>query len=736
MFLRYASRVLATLCLCCPAVFLGQSVKQKSEHPEITKLTFKGVHAIELDELTQKLAVSQSHCSSILLKPFCLFSKSPIFYQKAYLDRKELARDMFRAQVLYFEHGYRQATVDTTIVPDGEDAVHVTFTVREGPPTKVTAVRIVQTDTVLSKRALRRRNELEAGDPLDLFRLDSTRVSLQRRLWNRGYSDAIVDTAITLDPAAHTALVTITLDPRWRSHIVSLNVTGNEKVDTSTILKSLRFKPGDLYRQSSVLYSQQSLYESGLFRRAEIDVQSTDDSLKHVLVAVQEAPENDAQLSLGFSTVDFFQFGAQYTNYNFFGKARRLNLQGSVGNLFASSLNGRGIFYNIGDVVVGGSKAGYLAPTFTVSGEVRQPWFLSPDNEIAVGAFAHRRSSPGIYIDRGYGFTGTFTRTLAHRTPLSLTYRFEVTDVDAGDVYFCVNYGVCDLSTLGALHRNQRLSPLALSASFDRTDHPYLPRRGMRGQADFELATAYTASDFRYDRAAVEASAFLPVARRSTIGFHIRLGYVHPLASTASAVGIGSEGTDVLHPRKRFYSGGSQSVRGFAEGQLGPRVLTVPASKLREDTVGCAPSVPIQACDPNAATFTDRDFEPRPVGGDVLVEGTVEFRFPLFEGFSAATFVDAGYVAQHTSPNIQKSKAAVTPGVGVRYQSPVGPIRVDVGINPITTETLPVITEATDSTGKTTLVRLDNQRSYSPVKPGLRGIFSRLTLHLSIGEAF
>jgi outer membrane protein assembly factor BamA len=100
-----------------------------------------------------------------------------------------------------------------------------------------------------------------------------------------------------------------------------------------------------------------------------------------------------------------------------------------------------------------------------------------------------------------------------------------------------------------------------------------------------------------------------------------------------------------------------------------------------------------------------------------------------------AGFIDAGYVSQKTNADLPKSKRAVTPGFGVRYLSPVGPIRVDFGINPGRAEDLPVVTESIVN-GKTTLVTLQKRRHLAVGGSGARRVLDRLQLHLSIGEAF
>jgi hypothetical protein len=101
-------------------------------------------------------------------------------------------------------------------------------------------------------------------------------------------------------------------------------------------------------------------------------------------------------------------------------------------------------------------------------------------------------------------------------------------------------------------------------------------------------------------------------------------------------------------------------------------------------------------------------------------------------------FVDGGVVGSgsirgiQTVTNIVKGTAAITPGFGVRYQSPVGPIRVDFGFNPSRSEALGVVTAVRDSTGQRRIVPLGVSRNYSQGKT----LLNRLVLHFSIGEAY
>jgi outer membrane protein insertion porin family len=697
------------------------------------------VHVVRRDELLQNIYTTASYCNSFILKPFCWISKAKYFYTRKYLDRNELERDVLRVRIFYWKRGYREAEVDTAVVPRGKNQVGVTFFIKEGPPTIVSDVIVTQPTPLLSQREINRRVLIGKDGPLNLIRLDSSRVFLQASLYDKGYADAEVDTAVVIDSASRTAVIRFTLNPKYKTTVEDIVVNGNDDVSERTIRKSLTFHIGDIFRRSEMLRSQRALYESNLFRRAAIEPRppidiATPDSAKVIVVTVQEAPPREARMSAGFNTVDFVQVEGRFTHYNFMGGARRFDIQAAVGNLLASSLNGRGIFRNA-SVPQTSSLARYFVPTYNASIDLRQPWFGSPHNELALSLFTHRRSAPGIYVDRGYGTSFTFTRDVADRAPASANYRFEISKVDAGDVYFCINYGVCDQPTLEALRGNQKLSPFTITSTIDRTNDPFSPNRGFRANGSIEHASTFTVSDFRYNRASADGAAFYQVRRRGVIGAHARIGWVSPLSSADQALGVaGTVGGNVLHPRKRFYAGGSHSVRGFGENQLGPRVLTVPIGVLQRNdslNVACTSGTDVTTCDPSP--LKDRDFEPRPLGGNFVLEGSVEARFPVWRDLFGAAFVDGGMVRQKSNPDLPRRRAAITPGFGFRYRSPVGPIRADIGFNPGTTESLPVVTESIVN-GQKTLVTLQQRRSYSPSGGG--GILKRMVLHLSIGEAY
>jgi len=737
---RHTLTALLLLTVCAVPSRAQSRSPAKGPNPEVVQLTMKGVKNVDQHDLEKSIQTQASRCVSLFVQPFCWLSHSPIFWQKFYLDRDEFRRDVLRIRVYYWKRGFREATVDTSITEKGR-GVAVAFDVHEGEPTIVTALRIDYDTTLLTVKQKNKLTLLHPGQPLNLLTLDSMRLNFQSEMWQRGFADAIVDTAIAVNDSARRAAVAMRVYPNWPTTVGNIVILGNKQVATQTILDMLLLRPGRPFIRNDMLESQRSLYTSNLFRLASI-LPPTGDSIKRIEIQVVEAPLHDGRVGASLDNVNFSQLEAGYSAHNLFGGARRLDLNASVGNLGARSLNGWGPFAEESRLDDVDNPTPFLQPTWSASLDFNQPAFLRrPANQAGFGIFAHRRSEPSIYIDRGYGLTATFTRQLTARAPASLNYRYEVTRVEAGDIYFCVNYGVCDTTTIRTLKTHQNLSPLSLTAFIDRSDQPFTPTKGYVARIDAEHASRYTLSDYRYNRAFLDAAAYWhPSLKPQVVASHLRLGIVRAMTS--------STGDTVLHPRTRFYAGGAMSVRGYGENQLGPRVLTISEDSLRAPTASdptvlrCPPNVPIQQCNPNLPDLKNSYFVPRPTGGTSLVEGSVEVRFPTgVRHLDAAVFVDGAIVGNsalqafsdfRSIADFARGSSAITPGAGIRYNSPVGPIRVDLGYNPRLTENLAVVTN-TKVNGEDKLVGLETERTYMSGKNTFLG---RLVLHLSIGQAY
>jgi outer membrane protein assembly factor BamA len=723
--------------LCARGVLAQNSPPEDRTHPVVDAVKFVGVtKVIDKGDMASGLATQASGCKSFVLEPFCLFTKSHLVYDTRTLDHIELARDVVRIKVYYYRRGYRETQVDTLVTraKNHTNLVRVTFRVTEGQPVLVKSLAVQQSESALSKGALKRAVLVRKGKPLNLIDLDTTDTRLRDALWDKGYADAEIMDTIEVHDSARTADVSIRIDPRWIATVESVTVHGDSALSPDIAKKMVTLQPGNIYKRRDVIESQQSLYNSNLYRRATIVLPPRGDSAKLIDINLAESRLHSARLSAGFSTIDFIQTEGKFTNYNWLGDARRLDLHLVFSNLLAPTLNGTGIFRDVlaDNGLPGTSGRGFLSPNYQASIDVTQRWIGDPRNTVGLGLFSHRTSQPGIYIDKGHGASLSFTRNVTARSPLSLVYRYELTQVDAGDVYFCVNYGVCELATIGLLRNRNALSPVALDFYTDHTDVTLNPTNGYTARADFEHASKYTLSDFRYNRATGDGTIYRPLGH-AVIAGHLRGGWVKSLSSASTS---GSDGLDdVLHPRKRFFAGGANSVRGYGENQLGPRILTVDPAKLI--ATGCTnASIANGTCNP--ASVNVNDFTALPTGGTSLIEGSVEYRFPfLMKHLQGAVFVDAGFVGTGASI-IANGKGAITPGFGVRYLSPVGPIRVDLGIRPSLTDSLTVITEVVAADGSHSLVQLKTPRNYNPVEggSGIKKVLNRLALHLSIGQAF
>ncbi|MDQ6831539.1 MAG: BamA/TamA family outer membrane protein, partial [Gemmatimonadota bacterium] len=586
-----------------------------------------------------------------------------------------------------------------------------------------------------------------------LLLVDSSALLLRRSLFNAGYADAVVKSSTEVDDTTRVANVQFAVNPKWRATVSKIVITGNDKIHERTIRRSITFKEGDIYRLRDLNRSLRNLYESNLFRRASIQTVSGD-SAKVVSVMVQEAPLRSMRSSLGFNTIDFFQTEERFTQFNFFGGARRLELRGVIGNLGAPQLQNSRIFRKPD---TRGDNS-YLQPTFELSADITQPWFAGSNNSLGASAFAHRRSAAGIFVDNGFGTSATFTRQISDKVPLVANYRFEISKVSAGDVYFCQFFGVCEVGVIGALREAHRLSPVSLSFFADRSDDIFKPRAGFVTRAEIEHANSYTLSDYHYVRASGEFTKYWAIGRTMSLATRAGMGYVRSLASTGSAVGgDAATGREIIHPRKRFYAGGSQSVRGYGENQLGPRILTIDPALLFtvdtnlskapvcEHTAGGGVACPQQRID----DIQSASYQPRPLGGSSLLEGNIELRMPLdnlLKNLGGALFVDGAFVGEGALSAIARGKGAVTPGAGLRYYSSAGAIRIDLGIRPTLREQLSVVTEVTDPlrnqsqivTVKSLETGTDVTKSYTALGGHgfLSQIFDRLQLHLSIGQAF
>ncbi len=703
---------------------------------EVTGLRFRGNSEFSDEVLGTAINTRQTECRSLLFKliPFCLagadFSLDPYF-----LNERELRLDHARVQLFYYLRGFRETAVDTVVTRPTAEEVQITFLIEEGDPIQVVELGFQGLEELADSSVLEDL-PIRVGEPLSLLALDATRDTLEARFRNQGFAHADVlrnyfipretpyEARVSFDlyPGPLTRFGPLTLD-------IS-SVQGREaSVDEAVVRRMLPFREGDIYGEDLQFSGQRDLYNLDIFRFVNFvpDTLSAVDSILPLTIQAQEGDFHRVRTGGGLSTAECFNTEANWSSLNFFGGARRLQVTGRMANIFASRLESTPLCSQAGTGEYG-KLTGLISVDFT------QPWLFSPRNSVTASLFVERQSVPRSFVRKALGMNLGFTRRLNISTLLGVSFRPQLSSLSAAEVFFCSAYLICSPDEIKLLQEGNTLSPVGISLSQDRRNRALSPTRGYSAAVDLEHAGAWTGSDFRYTRVVSEATWYTQNSSRWVLGARLRGGWVSPEGFIGLASG------EIVHPEKRLFAGGSNSVRGFGQNRLGPRVLYLEdVTKLYDPGPCTAMEVADLSCD--AGQLEDKEFFPSPTGGTSLLEGSLEVRFPLvgvlWEG---ATFLDFGQVwDEDINPSL--ADLEFTPGMGVRYFSPIGPIRVDLGYRFGGGEDLLVVTQKIGlNPGEATptvledLVVLEN-----PVLWGA-GLgpwdLRRFQLHFSIGQAF
>jgi outer membrane protein assembly complex protein YaeT len=182
------------------------------------------------------------------------------------------------------------------------------------------------------------------------------------------------------------------------------------------------------------------------------------------------------------------------------------------------------------------------------------------------------------------------------------------------------------------------VSSVGFFHTLDLRDSPVVPSRGLVVGQTFELAASGIGSDIEFFRTTARASYFIPIGK-TLLELGARTGLVRPLTESTSDI-------TAIPIDERFFNGGSTTVRSFGERDLGPH-------------------------DPKG----------HPLGGEFYTIFNVEYTFPLYGELQGAVFVDAGNLLPDAdNPNFSDMRYGI--GAGLRYKLPIGPIRLDYGVNP------------------------------------------------------
>lgn len=693
---------------------------QEAAELEVVEIAFEGNDQLPSADLETAILTRATTCRSFLFYfplPLCPLTDIGFAHQRQYLEEGELPLDRLRLQLYYRQRGYRQAEVDT-LIERSERTARIRFIIDEHDPTLIRSLRFEGADSLVAPERQRELVGMREGDPLDLAALALGEGRLTEELRNRGYVNATVLRDYFIPRGTLDADVGLRIAPGPRVRIGDIVVEGSGAVGDDIIRTLVSFDSGDVFRDREIIESQRRLYNLEALRFATITSQRrTDtDTLIDLRIQVAVAPKRTVAVGLGVETDECVQVQASLTNRNFFGQGRVLRLTTRLSNLLARQLKGDFPCTDVSEEPV------FQELNYRVEAAFEQPVFTGGRNSVRASVYAEEETVPGLFVRQSIGGEVALTHRLTPEMVLTAAVRPERTSFgeQSADVYFCVNFGFCTPEDISVLSEARWLSPVALLMAINRTDNPFSARSGYYTTAEVEYAGSLTASDYRYIRTSLNAAAFYPLDEARVLAGHIRFGWIDPSGTQAFRT---TSARAVVHPRKRFFAGGAQSVRGFGPNLLGSTVLVV-------DVESDCPDQDLDTC---IDGLEPSQFDERPAGGNAVLEGSVELRSDLNSRLTLVGFLDAGQVWQSLS---DRTALVFTPGVGVRFRSPIGPLRLDFGYNPASLPDKPVVALLENGD----IQELNRTIPYDPFgfddPDALTEFLRRVKIQLSIGEAF
>jgi len=665
------------------------------------------VHKLALVEITG----NKNFLDTAKLRSYLQIQPAHRFLSHGRYNEALLRSDVATLEGLYRSNGFRQVEIKTKVDDNYQGtanklAVHID--IEEGARTFVGELHVVGNEMV--KTSDLPELSTEVGQPYSEQNLANDRERILGYYFDHGFPNATLELTTTPAPSnPNREDVTYTIQEGERFTVDKVMVAGTEHTRDYVVQRELRVHSGDPLSQQDLLNTQTRLYDLGIFSQVDTAVQNPNgsDPTKNVLVQVKEARRYTFTYGLGLEFETGLPAGAtaptgetgvsprvefDVTRLNFGGRNQTLTFQSHVGRLQQRGL------------------VSYTIPKLFDNDKFKLIYTVFYDNSLDVATFTSQRLEGKIDLRQQFGSTGTEPGT--RPGPNSITYRFDFRTVKASHFASDFSAGEFEILSLPA-----RVGGPGFTFIHDKRDNPLVSTKG-----DYFTLDAFAASSFFGSRSETPQNASsnitLPanfgraLAQYSTyyaFGGKGKQDHQFVFARSTTLGGVQPfRGTRVLPPGscplnsvgeptcsdiatvplpEQFFAGGGNSHRGFGLNQAGPR-------------------------DPSSGF---------PVGGTALFVNNIELRFPevslpyLGEGFGFAIFHDMGnvFTAPHDmlkglmrwhQPSVLPCLSSGAPtsadctafsnsgydytshavGLGLRYKTPIGPLRFDFGydLNP------------------------------------------------------
>jgi outer membrane protein insertion porin family/translocation and assembly module TamA len=620
----------------------------------VASVTIEGTHDVDTDDLDDKIATRAS--------PRFLGMFRGIVYEHETFDRHALRRDLLRIERWLVARGYHEAHVKVARVVENGDKVHVTLEVEQGPAVIVDATNIEGADGI-EKDAQERVREriasvLAIGAPLDEDKLAEAEKAAVHALTANGYAQAKVTRRAEVDLATHKALLFFSVEPGARAVFGPVKFEGLQELPESVVRKIFGIDEGDTYSSDDIDEGRKQLLDLGVFASVDVEADTTTPGIVPLVVRAEPGKLRAVLTGVGFQ-LDSLKTDVHATlgwqNSNFFGGLRKFEVRVKPGIVFYPT-----------------RFPALDAPTKILAEEkltatLRQPAFV--ERRTTAVTRAEYNIFPVILPVAtanviGYHelhFTGALERTFG-KLFVSPEYGFQAN--------FPFDYvgRTTNVDTL-------LISYAEISTFLDLRDDPIKPTRGWYFGNELQGAGGLLGGDANDVRIMPEARAYLPLPKKVVLAARLAFGFLFPFNyAKLSQENFRNPGPSRAEPAAKDYQllffrglfgGGPTSNRGYPLRAIGPHDNIPYLSPAGQTSVagGCNPSDP--AC-------------LLPTGGLSRWEASIELRFVVTGPVAAAFFCDAGDVSPFVL-DIRPNRPHLSCGAGGRYDTPVGPIRLDVG---------------------------------------------------------
>ena len=488
--------------------------------------------------------------------------------------------------------------------------------------------------------------------------------------FNEGYEQAVVSVESRFDNDLRAVDLIYRVREGSQVLVDHILIVGNEQVKSETIRRELALEPGSPLGLDDVAETRRRLNALGMFRRVDIrEFSHGRADRRDVVIVVDEAPTtrlayggggevsqrlrrvgSQAVERIEFAPRGFFEIGRR----NLWGKNRSINFFTRVSVRRKNDPT---------DPIEAAETSTLGFNEYRILGTYSEPRTFGLDWDVLVSGFVEQAIRPGFDLF-SRGFTAQITRQFTPAVSTTVGYRLGQNDT------FNIKLNPEDESLVERLFPDVRLSSFSASQFRDTRDDPFNPTYGTLLGIDTEVAARSIGSEVGFSKTFLQGFVYrtVPGTQRFVFAGGARVGVAVGFprsqevlpglqgerlgSGTRAAASVTREFRDLpLPPSERFFAGGDTTVRGFALDRLG-------------DPIG-----------ESGGTIDPDGF---PQGGNAMIILNGELRVGVTRDLGLVIFLDAGNVYDRLR-NMSLRRLRGGAGFGIRYSSPVGPIRVDLG---------------------------------------------------------